>query len=92
MYDALIMILRQPQLVMNMHKINEGTSTADLKVFHSLKIRYLLKTIFFENDKMLALTALAILHQNLYIDRKQVEITGKYLKTKTCLIVDYLNF
>ena len=74
-HHMLIKILSQAQLVKDMHKLNENISTAGLEVFHSLKIRYLPKSIFFEKDKMLASTALAIMDHNLNVDRKQVKKT-----------------
>ena len=74
-HHMLIKILSQAQLVKYMHKLNENISTAGLEVFHSLKIRYLPKSIFFEKDKMLASTALAIMDHNLNVDRKQVKKT-----------------
>lgn len=76
-HDVLLKILRQPQLVKDMHKMNANISTAGLEIFHSLKIRYLPKSIFFEKDKMLASTALAILDHNLNVDRKQAHYRKK---------------
>ncbi|XP_057316458.1 uncharacterized protein LOC130657485 [Hydractinia symbiolongicarpus] len=60
-----------------MQKMNKNISTAGLEVFHSLKIRYLPKSVFYEKDKMLASTALAIMDHNYNADRKQATYRKK---------------
>ena len=55
-----------------------------LEVFHSLKIRYLPKNIFFEQDKMIAGAQLAALDHNHNIERSQVFLFV-YNKDKTLI-------
>ena len=71
-HEKLISIVKQPQLVKGLAKLSQNVSTADLEVFHSLKICYLPKSIFFEKEKMIAGTELAIMDHNLNVDRGQV--------------------
>ena len=52
-HEMLIKILIQAQLVKDMHILNETISTAGLEVFHSLKMRYLPKSIFFKKDAIM---------------------------------------
>lgn len=83
-HDVLLKVVKQARLVKDLHKLNKNVSTAGLEVFHSLKIRYLPKSIFFEKDKMLAGTALAILDHNNNVGRSQANYKkknseGKYL-------------
>ena len=65
-------LLENKQLVADLRLLNENIFTTHLEVFHALKIRYLPKSIFFENEKMVAGTELAALDHNLNIDRRQV--------------------
>ena len=71
---ALIKIIKQTQLMKDMAKMSENVSTAALEVFHSLKIRYLPKSIFYEKEKMVAATELAVMDHNLNVNRAQVSI------------------
>ena len=52
--------------------MHENIYTTYLKVFHSVKIRYVPKQIFFEQDKMVAGTELAALDFNHDVNRSQV--------------------
>lgn len=64
-------LLDDKRLHTDLWKLNENIYTSQLEVFHALKIRYLPKQIFFEQDKMVADMQLATLDHNLNVDRKQ---------------------
>lgn len=70
-HSKLVKVVTQPSLVKDMEKLTEQLHTTLLEVFHSLKIRYLPKSIFFKMEKMLAGTQLAILDHNHNVDREQ---------------------
>lgn len=55
-----------------MKKMNENLFTTYLEVFHALKIRYLPKSIFFEQEKTLAGMQLVALDHNNNTNRDQV--------------------
>ena len=69
---ALLNIVKNKQLVQDLYQTSENISTSGLEIFHPLKIRYLPKGIFFEKDKMMTSTAVAVMHHNLNVDRRQV--------------------
>ena len=69
---ALLKIMKNKQLVQDLYHTSENISTSGLEIFHSLKIRYLPKSIFFEKDKMMSSTAVAVMDHNLNVDRRQV--------------------
>ena len=71
-HEALLKFLKQRQLVKDLAMLNENVSTSELEVFHSLKIRYLPKSIFYEKEKMIAGTELAVMDHNYNVDRPQV--------------------
>ena len=73
-HKALKSVITNNQLVSDMKKMNENIFTTYLEVFHSLKIRYLPKSIFFEQEKMVAGMQLAALDHNNNINRDQVGI------------------
>lgn len=76
-HEALKKVLLQPQLVKDIKKMNLNIFTTYLEIFHSLKIRYLPKSIFFEQEKMEAGVKLAALDHNLNIKRNQATKTTK---------------
>ena len=65
-------LLGNKQLVRDLKQLNENIFTTHLEVFHALKIRYLPKSIFFEQEKMVAGVELAALDHNSNINRRQV--------------------
>ena len=71
-HEAIKKILLQSELVKDMKKLSKCASTSSLEIFHALKIRYLPKSIFFEKDKMVAATKVAILDHNINSEREQV--------------------
>ena len=73
-HEALKKIVTQKQLVADMEKMNEKVYTTYLEVFHSLKIRYAPKSIFYGMEKMVAATQLAALDHNNNVNRKQVNV------------------
>ena len=73
-HNALKKVLMQKELLKDMKKISAEASTSSLEIFHALKIRYLPKSSFYEKEKMLASTKVAILDHNLNAGRKQVVI------------------
>ncbi|XP_057302473.1 uncharacterized protein LOC130636657 [Hydractinia symbiolongicarpus] len=66
-YEKLKFIVLQRQVVADLSHIY----TTLLEVFHSVKIRCFPKFIFFNMEKMIAGTQLAILDHNLNVDREQ---------------------
>ena len=71
-HEALKKVILQSELVKDMKKMSENASTSALEIFHALKIRYLPKSIFFEKEKMIAGTALAVMDHNFNTKREQV--------------------
>ena len=71
-HEFLKKVIMQSQLVKDMKKMSENASTSAVEIFHALKIRYLPKSIFYEKEKMMASTKLAILDHNLNVERGQV--------------------
>ena len=73
-HEALKSVVMNSGLVKDVAKLNENLFTTHLEVFHALKIRYIPKSIFFEQEKMIAGVELAALDHNLNINRGQVII------------------
>ena len=73
-YEKFKSIVLQKQVVADLSLMTELVYTTLLEVFHSVKIRYLPKSIFFNMEKMIAGTQLAALDHNLNCDREQVSI------------------
>ena len=71
-HDALRKILLTKQLLEDIEKMTLQIHTTYLEVFHSIKIRYLHKSIFFDLEKMVAGTQLASLDHNFNVAREQV--------------------
>ena len=71
-HQKLVKIVTQSVLVADLEKLTEQVLTTVLEVFHSVKIRYLPKSIFFRMEKMIAGTQLAILDHNNNVNRDQV--------------------
>ena len=71
-HEKLIKIVTQPMLVADLEKLTNQVNTTLLEVFHSVKVRYLPKSIFFQMEKMIAGTQLAALDHNHSINREQV--------------------
>ena len=78
-HEKLKKILLQRQLVTDLAKMNEGIYTTLLEIYHSVKIRYLPKSIFFSMEKMIAGTQLAVLDHNHNVDREQVIYFQPYI-------------
>ena len=72
-HEALKKVILQSQLVKDMKKMSENASTSALEIFHALKIRYLPKSIFFEKEKMIAGTEIAVMDHNFNVGREQVD-------------------
>ena len=72
LHTALIHIIKNKELVKDLFQTSENISTSGLEIFHSLKIKYLPKSIFLEKDKMMSSTAVAVMDHNLNVDRRQV--------------------
>ena len=47
-------IISAKQLVNDMKKMNENVYTTYLQVYHSVRVRYLQKSSFYEGEKMIA--------------------------------------
>ena len=71
-HEEIKKILLQSTLVKDMKQLSKGATTTTLVIFHALKIRYLPKSIFFEKEKMIALTKVAVMDHNINVDREQV--------------------
>lgn len=78
-YEKFKSIVLQRQVVADLSHMTRLVYTTLLEVFHSVKIRYLPKSIFFNMEKMIAGTQLAILDHNLNVDREQVRIRLTFL-------------
>ena len=57
-----------------MEKMNKNIYTTCLEVFHKLKIRYILNSIFFEQEKIVTGAKLPALNHNTNITREQVKV------------------
>ena len=79
-YEALNKAVSDKTLLKDMELLNLNVFTTHLEVFHSLKIRYLPKSIFFWQEKMEAGMIIAALDHNPNIDHKyaQSKTKGKY--------------
>ena len=73
-HSMLAKIITEPQLLEDMEKMTEQVHTTYLEVFHSVKIRYLPKSVYFKMEKMIAGTQLAVLEHNHNVSREQVSI------------------
>lgn len=71
-HEGLRKVIFQPQLVKDLEKMNKKIYTTYLEVFHSVKIRYLSKSVFYNMEKMIAGTQLAALDHNHNVNREQV--------------------
>ena len=74
-HEKLIKIVTQPVLVADIEKLTNQVNTTLLEVFHSVKVRYLPKSLFFRMEKMIAGTQLAVLDHNHNVNREQVSIS-----------------
>lgn len=72
-HDQLRKIIAQDGFVKDLEKVCDQISTTLLEVFHSVKIRYLPKSIFYGYEKMIAGTQLAALDHNNNVGRDQVK-------------------
>ncbi|XP_066918258.1 uncharacterized protein [Clytia hemisphaerica] len=70
-HEALKKIIFNAEFQKDLRKLNLNVFTTHLEVFHALKIRYLPKSIFYEQDKMECGMMLAALDHNLNINREQ---------------------
>ena len=79
-HQVLCKIVQEKMLVKDLEKLSVEICTTLLEVFHSLKIRYLPKSIFYGYEKMVAGTQLAALDHNHNVDRGQVCMIFNTLK------------
>jgi len=70
-HETLKKVVLNKTLVKDMEKLNLNIYTTYLEVFHSLKIRYLPKSIFFEKEKMISGVKLAAMDHNYNVGREQ---------------------
>ena len=89
-HNKLLTIITEPRLVQDMEKMTEQVHTTYLEVFHSVKIRYLPKSVYFKMEKMIAGTQLAILEHNNNVNRDLVSIGHR--KTQLSKIPYNLSF
>ena len=68
-HEKLIKIITQRMLVKDLEQMTEQVQTTMLKVFHGVKIRYLPKSIFYQMEKMVAGTQLAVMDHNNNVNR-----------------------
>ena len=61
-------------LMKDMEKMNKNIYTTYLEVFHELKIWYILNSIFFEQEKIVAGAKRAALDHNTNITREKVKV------------------
>ena len=61
-------------LMKDMEKMNKNIYTTYLEVFHELKIWYILNSIFFEQEKIVAAAKRAALDHNTNITREKVKV------------------
>ena len=73
-HEKLVKVVTERSLLVDMEKLTEQINTTLLEVFHSVKIRYLPKSIFFRMEKMIAGMQLAALDHNHNINREQVNL------------------
>ena len=71
-HEALCKIISEATLLPDMEHVTFDVNTALLEVFHSLKIRYLPKSIFYRMEKMIAGTEISTLDYNNNILSEQV--------------------
>ena len=71
-HEALCKIISDPTLLADMKHVTFDVNTTLLEVFHSLKIRYLPKSIFYRMEKMIAGTEISALDHNNIILREEV--------------------
>lgn len=93
-HQELCKIVLNDVLVKDLEKVCDQISTTLLEVFHSVKIRYLPKSIFYGYEKMIAGTQLAALDHNNNVGRDQVSIrkNGGILRPFMFLISQLHNF
>ena len=61
-------------LMKDMEKMNKNIYTTYLEVFHELKIWYILNSIFFEQEKIVAGAKRPVLDHNTNITREKVKV------------------
>ena len=71
-HEALCKIIFEATLLADMEHVTFDVDTTLLEVFHSLKIRYLPKSIFYRMEKMIAGTEISTPYHNKNILREQV--------------------
>ena len=91
-HNILKKVIEVPQLVKDLAKMNENVFTTYLEVFHSLKIKYLPKSTFFEQEKMIAGAYLAAMDHNNNISRGHVSGYIIFVETFWKSIVITQNF
>ena len=73
-YKAPKEVIMDKVLMKDMEKMNKNIYTTYLEVFHSLKIWYIPKSIFFEQEKMVSGAKFAAQDHNTNITREQVRL------------------
>ena len=79
-HEALKKVAMDKVLMKDMKKMNKSIYTAYLEVFCSLKIRYIPKSVFFEQEKMVTGAKLAALDHNTNITREQTRLIDMLLR------------
>ena len=84
-HEKLRKILTEKQILNDLSQITKQIHTTLFEVFHSTKIRYLLKSVFYGMKKTLAGTQLAALDYNNNINRQQVfrNLNANWIETIT---------
>ena len=91
-HEALKKVILDKTLLKDMELLNLNVFTTHLEVFHSLKIRYLPKSIFFEQEKMEVGMIIAALDHNLNIDRGYAQSKTKEGTYKPKYEIGYHRF
>ena len=95
-HEALKKVVIDKVLIKDMEKMNKNINTTYLEVFHSLKIRYIPKTIFFEQkmNKNINTTFLEVFHslkiryipKTIFFEQEKMVSGAKY-----CLDICYIS-
>lgn len=91
-HEALKKIVLNKSLLKDMELLNLNVFTTHLEVFHALKIRYLPKSIFYEQEKMEAGMMIAALDHNLNIQRGYAQSKTKEGQYKPKYEIGYHRF
>ena len=75
-HDGLCKVISDPVLLEDLEHCTCQVNTTLLEVFHSAKIRYLPKQVYFRMEKMIAGTQIAALDHNHSVSREQVKLAN----------------